>query len=577
MNKKIDKILVSGILAGLLGNILIFNTLFVNKLSGYYLGNNFDSNLIGWILEWGYHALRTYPEMFWNANQFYPHNNSLAYSDSMLAVQLFYSPLRILGLDSIAAMFASLICISTMASILLADALGQLKLFNWKEIFIIVFLSNYSLSSTTFLVDHYQLFGILFAPAILTYIYLAFKTGGSKAVMAASGIFVFSACVATYIAPMMLALYVLISLYYITSYRATGLISFINLLRSLKLYIWIYLIVIFFALYFFQIKQYLNLFGGMSAQNLLETHIYSARINSILSHVSAYSHVYKQNDFSSGVWERSYFPGIFVLSVVVIGFFTKLKKHILNEKFYEIEDFYLYSIVVFVAAFALSLGPYIYSGKSVKIYSIFSLLAGVLPGVENIRAPGRYGMFFGVFYGVSAVVVYRYLVKFIPARAGIIFAVLMALIFIDSRLSLQKFDSKIENENLYQRLSDHVSDRESLLILPVKKNGHYETIKNMMDQLNGSRYHWGWNIVGYGSRDTPELNQIIDLDSKLQTLDGNESLSEIFKYSCELKVSKIVLFKKYYSGRQEYNKITGCYSEIYDDKEMLIYKLTKGL
>ena len=77
----------------------IFST---NKL----LFDNFDTNLIVWIFERNYIALKSFDLMnFWNASSFYPYSNTLAYSDSMISGQLFYFPLRLIGLEPLTCIY----------------------------------------------------------------------------------------------------------------------------------------------------------------------------------------------------------------------------------------------------------------------------------------------------------------------------------------------------------------------------------------------------------------------------------------------------------------------------------------
>lgn len=565
------KYLLAGLLAGLLGNFIIFNALISNKLSGYYLGNDFDSKLIVWILEWGYHAIRNYPLEFWSANQFFPHKNSLAYSDSLLAVQLFYFPLRSYGFDSISAMFASWILISMAASIFLSDALNRLNIFSNSEIFLIICFSSYTLSNTSFLASHYQLFGILFAPAIFTYTYVAIKSKANEAVVIGVGLFVFSACVATYIIPMLLALYFLVGLYYLNKYREIRSSGLVLLIGGFGYYVWIYLIIIIAALYIFQISPYLNLFNHLNPQDLNETHMYSARINSIVKNVSNYSYNYNQRDFDSGVWERSYFPGVFVLLVVVFGLIALFKKFNFELKIAEVREFHVYAFIIFLSAMVLSLGPYLYNGKSFKFYSIFYVLSNFIPGVENIRAPGRFGMFFGLFYGVSVVVLYRFLLQLLKIRKNFIICSIVAAFIYDASLVLNKFDAKYEDQELHKMLASYIKDKEPVIIFPIKKEGHIETIKNIMDQMNGGFYHWGWNVVGYGSRNTPELNKIIDLDGKFQATGGSREFKDLIMYSCEIGVSKVIFSKTKYNHDGDYPERVICYDLIYSDVESVIY------
>jgi sugar phosphate isomerase/epimerase len=47
-------------------------------------------------------------------------------------------------------------------------------------------------------------------------------------------------------------------------------------------------------------------------------------------------------------------------------------------------------------------------------------------------------------------------------------------------------------------------------------------------------------VTGYGSRDTPEQNELIDLDNHLRR--GAESLTDVATYARKLGIDKIVVF-----------------------------------
>ena len=76
---------LSGFLIGLLGLAFLFHNLIGKDLENFIWADDFDPLLLKWIFEWGYHSLFILndPVNFFNANSFFPHANSLAYSDSL--------------------------------------------------------------------------------------------------------------------------------------------------------------------------------------------------------------------------------------------------------------------------------------------------------------------------------------------------------------------------------------------------------------------------------------------------------------------------------------------------------------
>jgi len=101
MNKALipSNFLWPGFCVGIFGIFLLFRNLIGIDISTSIWADNFDPMLLKWILEWGYHSLFILndPANFYNANSFFPHANSFAYSDALLSAQIVYSPLRLMG------------------------------------------------------------------------------------------------------------------------------------------------------------------------------------------------------------------------------------------------------------------------------------------------------------------------------------------------------------------------------------------------------------------------------------------------------------------------------------------------
>lgn len=68
----------------------------VGKLDSHIIGNSGDPLLILWILRWVQHAIPHGWDTIWNTSMFFPEQNTLAYSDSMVSIAIAGWPLQAL-------------------------------------------------------------------------------------------------------------------------------------------------------------------------------------------------------------------------------------------------------------------------------------------------------------------------------------------------------------------------------------------------------------------------------------------------------------------------------------------------
>src|SRR5450759_384042 len=129
----------TGILVGVLGVCILFRKLFIVSPEQILWADNFDSKLIYWIVNWGYHILfeARQPLNFWNANSFFPESQTLAYSDSILSIQLLFSPLRAIGFQPLQSLYLSLAGFTIAGCFFTERALRRLGIFSNLEVILI--------------------------------------------------------------------------------------------------------------------------------------------------------------------------------------------------------------------------------------------------------------------------------------------------------------------------------------------------------------------------------------------------------------------------------------------------------
>lgn len=196
-----------GAMIGLCGTTILFKDLILGGTLDVLWADNFDSRLIYWIVNWGYHILfeQRQPFGFWDANSFYPNTMTLAYSDSLLGMQLLFAPLRILGFSSLTSLYLTLAGFCVIGAILTEYALQRIGYFSSTERLLITFSAHFGLGVTSFLV-HYQLFGFQLAPSFFLFLYLYLRDLKQKDLFILVFIFAVGISIAMYLAPMLLVL-----------------------------------------------------------------------------------------------------------------------------------------------------------------------------------------------------------------------------------------------------------------------------------------------------------------------------------------------------------------------------------
>jgi len=523
-----------GVMVGIFGTTLLFKDLILNRTYESLWATHLDSRLIFWITNWGYHILfeEFNPGNFWNANSFYPHLNTLAYSDSLLSLQILFAPLRTLNVPPMLALYLSLAVVCVIACGLSYFALTRIGYFSTLEKALIVFCSHFSLAMISYF-NHYQLFGFQLAIPFFLFLYLYLRDFRIRDLIAACALYIVGVSFAVYLAPILTLFSVFLAIpMLIIRIRAGGLRNTLAKIGALGVAI---VLVSGLVLYVIQIKPYLDIADSYSAQTFEETRQYSANVDTLFRGHSSYSTWYTQEDESNGQWERAYFPGYVLLSALVVGIALWIvdmaKKLIYGNKTRDDDttvqhdyprrpvesEFVLYQIILFILCIIFSYGPYLrWSSQLITDVKMpYYWVASVIPWLANVRAPGRMGMFIGLPMSVFLIVVVRRL-KLGLSKRTLVMVVLFALIIIESIPTFPVYAFSHVPTDVYQKLNEYDIKDTPIIELPVQGATHIETTFIALNQLAGSTFHWGKLFVGYGARTTPEYEKLIELDNALQ-------------------------------------------------------------
>ena len=553
---KTNGIFLSSGLSILYGLIHLYSGVLLELFStNKLLLDNFDSNLIVWIFERNYIAIKSFDFInFWNASSFYPHSNTLAYSDSMISGQLFYFPLRIIGLEPLTCIYFTLISIMVIAVISLDFLLTKYYEYSTIERLLFIIISLFALSMVNFF-GHYQLIAFQLSPSFFVLLMSYLNKPSNKKLILLTILFIFISSFASYFAPMAFAISFLVMIFF---YKF-NLDKYKQLFKSLneKDKKWICLSILVILIFFIiQIKPYLSIPKLNSFEDYMNVATqYSARPWSLIQ-ASPKSLVYPMFEFKfvgiHGYWERAYFPGILGILSIILFYIFKFKE-ISYERYHN--EAKLYSIFL-ISLYVLSLGPMIKIPslllellknsdelKNFKIHLPFYYLAKFLPGLENVRAPGRFGMMMTVSFAFMTIYVTRILTKKINKK-NIIYSLLIIFFIYENQIKVTEYEYEMKNKEFIKHISVIIKKHEPTLTLPYTKASHLKTIKNYMDILNASNIHRGRTVAGYGARTTKESNEIAHIDNEYKS--SKADIITIVNWSIENNIKYLIVLDDQY-------------------------------
>lgn len=529
-----------GFFVALLGVLGLFHSILGSFPAERLWADDFDSVLLLWTLEWGYHGVTTSAGL-WDANSFFPHRHALVFSDSLIGAQIFYTPLRLLGLPPLWSTYATLALVCILGVVLSDFALQRIAPFNPIERALILLPAHFGLFMVSFLY-HYQLFGFQLAPPFLLFLFLTLRRLKPLDIFMCALTGAVAVSISTYLVPMLVTLTV----------AALGLLghrscapdrpSLREVLNKPKILVaTVVALCIGGALWQLQLRHYHAFRGSAEQQQFSETRTYSAGALSLVNPEVRASLWYPDAQVEYGDWERGIFPGWALLCTtgcLLLGLLSssRLRRALRAEN--ELAALLRYSSVIGIVCVVLACGPLTSSGRWLP----FAYAAQLIPGLESIRAPGRFGMLLGLSFGVCAVSLIRCvalgLLPLISERARLVGGALLSLaVATESIVHHVAFPVPQENSALAGQIQE-LPLHTPTIILPVAGGDHISTLRRVTAQLWESRHHWAHLVVGYGARSTPELSELISLDQQLHT---SANLTPMIQFAKRIGVRAIFI------------------------------------
>jgi hypothetical protein len=185
--------------------ILISTSLFypifdVNfDFNNFLFFDGFDSKLSLWIYERNFQNIFIENDIlnFWNGRQFFPSEFNLAYSNSIIAAQIFYAPFRLIGFNPFTSLLLTFNAVIFMSILLFNRELSFLKIdSNFERLFLVIFVF-FCPMFTNFLF-HYYIYGFFMYPVFFLAYFRYLKSPDDKLLLYLALIFIFISSFATY-------------------------------------------------------------------------------------------------------------------------------------------------------------------------------------------------------------------------------------------------------------------------------------------------------------------------------------------------------------------------------------------
>ncbi|NDC38348.1 MAG: hypothetical protein EBZ48_09890, partial [Proteobacteria bacterium] len=284
-----------------------------------------------------------------------------------------------------------------------------------------------------------------------------------------------------------------------------------------------------------QVRPYLALEGQLATQSFDESALYSARPTSFITPARGGNSLWygpAPLDARFGDAERAFFPGFIISHGCIIFLVLWLAR---RNRLYGTADSFAPGVdpallrflaLLLVASLVLAMGPYLAPRPYLKLP--FSFFTWFVPGLERVRAPGRFGMFAGlpaVFFTIFFLrtVFHRYRIHTITAIVGV-------FLVIEVQPSYKTFPFKSQGEDLYREVAQVIPADAALVEIPTAGGDAGETIVRVTDQLLGTLVHRGKIVLGYGTKNSPEADELARLDLRIQR--GTAEFAELLSF-CE--------------------------------------------
>lgn len=200
-------------------------------------------------------------------------------------------------------------------------------------------------------------------------------------------------------------------------------------------------------------------------------------------------------------------------------------------------------VALSLTAAVLSLGPYsrdaFTAGHHLALPSW--ILWKLAPGFKAMRVAGRFGQLFGIGIAVLAELgAWSIATKTATSKALKCLVIILAsgIVFIENRTAFQpQHVVLVEAPEFYRGIASVTSANSSIVELPLTLDDHFSSMSYFISQELQSTFHFRRILVGYSSKSSSELQRAVGLWGAFRTSDSVELLD----YVAALGIDHLVL------------------------------------
>lgn len=490
--------------------IITFPLIF--HLSSYSIEDDADSYLMQWALARNVQKLSSDPLNFFEANYFYPHKNTLAYTEHQLGnsilafpiIKIFNNPLLALN-------------ILVILSYVLSGWGTYLLVFRLTKNHYAGFLAGIIFAFNPFRAIHISQLHVIstqYLPFILLYLEKIFESSRLKYYFLFSLFLIFQFITS-------LHLFIFISAAVVIFIALKYLLNRKQFSPKLIIYFFISFLIVFLInlpllIPYFQLKD-------VAGSDVYMTSYYTPSLSDYLK-ITPLIHKFLGYPKES---DRIFYPGIIVLIFLLLSIFWIFKRKSKTKDL--IKKRALIYLIILISVFLLSFGPYIrFTPQAGSVPGPYLVLEELIPGESNIRAVGRF-MIIGIL-AIAVLVGYGMTQFFDFPKGKKIYLVVFSIAILGEYLFVPPFSplklvARIEDESkvaVSQWIAQQAGNF-AILEIPLGKSNLTEA-----RYMYYSTYHWKDRINGFSGYYPQEY---LDLKRVITEFPSAKSLMTIGKYN----------------------------------------------
>ncbi len=439
-----------------------------------------------WALNWVHYQLLNDPFNLFNANIYFPHSETLTYSESLIASAIISLPIKLLAKNPITSynfviFFAFVIC--AWGTYLLVNHLLDNKL--------IAFFAGAAFSFCSFKFHHLvhlQLITIQWFPFIILYLHKYSKSKKFLHLLSGGLFYLLLALSSGYYALFaLLLLCIMIPFYWLFFRQQLGKRFWLHIIIT-GLILAIFLIPFFYPYY--RVKNEMNFTQSLRANKFFSC--------DVMDYLASQSNIW--GGLVKIQKQEPLFPGRILIALLLISLIIGIKRGFSSQQ-------KLYALMS-LCAFIFSLGPVLHFKGKALIPLPYLLIYKYIPGFNGLRAPCRFGIFviFGLVilscFGLKEITIY--IKKWKTPKYFLVIILTLLVLAEHVRIPINIGALERAFPQVYQWLAYQTGDF-AIIELPLP---HQAQIANNLRYMYYSTSHWKRIVNGCSGHHPRSYNKL---------------------------------------------------------------------